>query len=162
MFRRKYTQWLEFLIIGLLLLTIFNVFIDVVLRYAFNNSSIALQEMEWHLFSAMFLLGIAYTLQNDAHVRVDIFYAKFKPKKQALINIIGFVLFILPISLLIAYYGIDFTYNAYEISEQSGDPGGLTSRFIIKSIIPISFILVIISGIFFAQDNYKLFKESSS
>ena len=118
--------------------------------------------MEWHLFSAMFLLGIAYTLQNDAHVRVDIFYAKFKPKKQALINIIGFVLFILPISLLIAYYGIDFTYNAYEISEQSGDPGGLTSRFIIKSIIPISFILVIISGAFFAQDNYKLFKESRS
>jgi TRAP-type mannitol/chloroaromatic compound transport system permease small subunit len=162
LFRRKYTQWLEFLIIGLLLLTIFNVFIDVVLRYAFNNSSIALQEMEWHLFSAMFLLGIAYTLQNDAHVRVDIFYAKFKPKKQALINIIGFVLFILPISLLIAYYGIDFTYNAYEISEQSGDPGGLTYRFIIKSIIPISFILVIISGAFFAQDNYKLFKESRS
>jgi len=162
LFRRKYTQWLEFLIIGLLLLTIFNVFIDVVLRYAFNNSSIALQEMEWHLFSALFLLGIAYTLQNDAHVRVDIFYAKFEPKKQALINIIGFVLFILPISLLIAYYGIDFTYNAYEISEQSGDPGGLTYRFIIKSSIPISFILVIISGAFFAQDNYKLCKESRS
>lgn len=141
------------------MLTILNVFIDVVLRYAFNNSSIALQEMEWHLFSALFLLGISYTLQHDAHVRVDIFYANLLPKKQALINIIGFVIFILPISLLIVYYGLDFAYGAYTINEQSGDPGGLTHRFIIKSIIPISFILVIISGILFAKDNYKVLKQ---
>ncbi|MBC8493164.1 MAG: TRAP transporter small permease subunit [bacterium] len=154
-----YTRWLESLTIGLLLLTILNVFIDVVLRYAFNNSSIALQEMEWHLFSALFLLGISYTLQSDAHVRVDIFYANLLPKKQALINIIGFVIFILPISLLIVYYGLDFAYGAYTINEQSGDPGGLTHRFIIKSIIPISFILVIISGILFAKDNYKVLKQ---
>ncbi len=144
---------MENLTVGLLLLTIFNVFIDVVLRYVFNNSSIALQEMEWHLFSAMFLLGIAYTLQSDAHVRVDIFYAKKDIKQQAIINIAGFVVFVIPISILIAYYGIDFTYAAYEINEQSGDPGGLTHRFIIKSIIPISFILVIISGFIFAKDN---------
>jgi TRAP-type mannitol/chloroaromatic compound transport system permease small subunit len=79
------------------------VFIDVVLRYAFNNSSIALQELEWHLFSAMFLLSIAYGLQNDIHVRVDVFYLNFSPKTQALINIIGSAVFILPISLLITY-----------------------------------------------------------
>ncbi|WXT99635.1 MAG: hypothetical protein Ctma_0339 [Catillopecten margaritatus gill symbiont] len=157
--RRRYAQWLERLIVGLLLLTIANVFIDVALRYGFNNSSIALQEMEWHLFSSMFLLGIAYTLQTDAHVRVDIFYAKFAPKKQAIINLIGYVIFILPISLLIAYYGIDFAYSAYAISEQSGDPGGLTHRFIIKSVIPLSFILVIISGGLFAKDNYKVLKQ---
>lgn len=154
-----YTRWLERLIVGLLLLTIFNVFLDVLLRYAFNNSSIALQEMEWHLFSAMFLLGISYTLQKDAHVRVDIFYTKFSPQKQALINLIGFALCILPISLLVAYYGIDFAYSAYLINEQSGDPGGLTHRFIIKSIIPISFILIIISGILFAKNNYEVLKK---
>jgi TRAP-type mannitol/chloroaromatic compound transport system permease small subunit len=68
----------------LLLLPIANVFVDVVLRYAFNNSSIALQELEWHLFSAMFLLSIAYGLQNDTHVRVDVFYLNFSPKTQAL------------------------------------------------------------------------------
>jgi len=155
----RYTQWLERLVVGLLLLTIFNVFLDVVLRYAFNNSSIALQEMEWHLFSAMFLLGISYTLQKDAHVRVDVFYAKFSPQRQALINLIGFAIFILPISLLIAYDGIDFAYSAYAINEQSDAPGGLTHRFIIKSIIPISFILVIISGILFAKNNYEVLKQ---
>ncbi len=115
--------------------------------------------MEWHLFSSLFLLGISYTLQQDAHVRVDIFYATFTRKKQALINITGFVIFILPISLLIAYYGFDYAYNAYEIGELSGDPGGLTHRFIIKSIIPISFILVIVSGVLFVKDNYKVFKQ---
>jgi len=157
--RRKYTKWLEELTVGLLLLMTANVFIDVVLRYVFNNSSIALQEMEWHLFSVMFLFGIAYTLQKDAHVRVDIFYAKLSAKKQAVINISGFCLFILPISLLIVYYGADFAYSAYEINEKSPDPGGLTQLFIIKSMIPISFILVIISGILFAKDNYRIIKS---
>lgn len=159
MFKQKYTQYLENIIVGLLLLTILNVFIDVILRYAFNNSSIALQEMEWHLFATMFLLGIAYTLQCDAHVRVDIFYAKFNQKKQALINIIGLIIFVLPISLLIIYYGMDFAYQSFLLNEQSGDPGGLQYRFIIKSIIPISGILVIISGLIFAQNNYTRLKK---
>jgi len=159
LFQKNYKKWLESLTIFLLLLTILNVFIDVTLRYVFNNSSIGLQELEWHLFSAMFLLGIAYTLQKDAHVRVDIFYANFAPKKQALVNIVGFFSFIVPISLIIIYYGFNFAYNAYSIGEQSGDPGGLQYRFIIKSIIPISFILVIISGIIFTKDNYKVLKK---
>jgi TRAP-type mannitol/chloroaromatic compound transport system permease small subunit len=155
----KYTKWLENLTIGLLLLTIFTIFTDVTLRYVFNNSSIAIQEMGWHLFSAMFLLGISYTLQHDAHVRVDVFYAKFEVKKQAWINIIGFVIFILPISILIIYDGIDFSYQAFLLNEQSGDPGGLPYRFIIKGIIPLSFILLIISGLIFTQNNFKKIKS---
>lgn len=159
MFKQKYTQYLENITVGLLLLTIFNVFIDVVLRYVFNNASIALQELEWHLFSAMFLLGIAYTLQCDAHVRVDVIYAKFKPKKQALINLIGLAIFVMPISLLISYYGLDFAYQSFLLNEQSSDPGGLMYRFIIKGMISISFVLVIISGMIFAQSNYKVFRQ---
>jgi TRAP-type mannitol/chloroaromatic compound transport system permease small subunit len=81
------------------------------------------------------------------------------PQIHALFNLIGFALCILPISLLVAYYGIDFAYSAYLINEQSGDPGGLTHRFIIKSIIPISFILIIISGILFAKNNYEVLKQ---
>lgn len=158
-FQLSYNKWIERTIIVLLLLTIANVFIDVVLRYVFNNGSIALQEMEWHLFSVMFLLGIPYTLQQDAHVRIDIFYAKFSVKKQAWVNIIGFVIFILPISTLIAYNGFDFAYQSYVLNETSGDPGGLAYRFIIKSIIPLSFILVIISGLIFAKNNYLVLKK---
>ncbi|QKQ23652.1 TRAP transporter small permease subunit [Candidatus Ruthia endofausta] len=154
----KYTKWLENLTIGLLLLTIFTIFIDVVLRYAFNNSSITIQEMGWHLFSAMFLLGISYTLQNDAHVRVDIFYANLSVKRQAWINLIGFVIFVLPISVLIIYNGVDFSYQAFLLNEQSGDPGGLPYRFIIKGVIPLSFILLIMSGLIFVRNNLKKLK----
>ncbi|SMM99684.1 TRAP dicarboxylate transporter, DctQ subunit, unknown substrate 6 [uncultured Candidatus Thioglobus sp.] len=154
-----YALWLERITTVLLLLTIANVFLDVVLRYVFNNTLIGLQELEWHLFSGLFLLGIAYTLQNDAHVRMDIFYDKFSPKKQAWINIIGFVIFIIPISVLIVYNGFDFAYQSYSLNEQSGDPGGLKYRFIIKSVIPISFILVIISGFIFAKNNYLVLKK---
>ncbi|VVM21245.1 hypothetical protein BSPWISOXPB_8042 [uncultured Gammaproteobacteria bacterium] len=104
-------------------------------------------------FSDVFTLYCLW-LQNDTHVRVDVFYLNFPPKTQALINIIGSVVFILPISLLITYYGFDFAYLAFEIGEKSGDPGGLYYRFIIKSIIPLSFILVIISGVIFAKNHY--------
>ena len=158
MFRKTYTKWLENAVIWLLILTILNVFINVVLRYGFNNSSIAIQEMQWHLFSAMFLLGIAYSLQNDSHVRVDVLYDNFSSKKQAIINIVGFFIFILPISFLIIYYGFYFTKDAFVIGEISADPGGLTHRYLIKSIIPISFILTIISGGFFTYDNIKRLK----
>ncbi|KAA0441294.1 MAG: TRAP transporter small permease subunit [Candidatus Thioglobus sp.] len=147
------------MLIGLLLLTIFNVFIDVLLRYVFSNSSIALQELEWHLFSSLFLLSIGYTLQADAHIRVDVFYAKFSPKKQALLNLVGLTIFVLPISLLSAYYGFDFAYQSFLLSEQSGDPGGLTHRFIIKSMISVSFILTIISALIFARKNYKVLAQ---
>ncbi|SMN10653.1 TRAP dicarboxylate transporter, DctQ subunit, unknown substrate 6 [uncultured Candidatus Thioglobus sp.] len=128
----------------------------------FNNTLIGLQELEWHLFSGLFLLGIAYTLQNNAHVRMDVFYDKFSPKKQAVINIVGFIIFIIPISVLIAYDGFGFAYESYLLGEQSGDPGGLKYRFIIKSVIPISFILVIISGFIFAKNNYLIFKKTSA
>lgn len=155
----RYNQWLERITVGLLLLTIANVFIDVVLRYVFNNSLIALQELEWHLFSTLFLLSIAYALHQDAHVRVDIFYAKFSPQKQSWINIIGFVIFILPINILIVYYGFEFARESFLLNEQSADPGGLYYRFIIKSMIPISAILVIISGFIFAQNNFMALKK---
>lgn len=162
MLEKFYARWLERITTALLLLTIINVFLDVVLRYVFNNTLIGLQELEWHLFSGLFLLGIAYTLQNNAHVRMDVFYDKFSPKKQAVINIVGFIIFIIPISVLIAYDGFGFAYESYLLGEQSGDPGGLKYRFIIKSVIPISFILVIISGFIFAKNNYLIFKKTSA
>ena len=150
---------IEALTISLLLLTILSVFANVVLRYVFNNSYIALQELEWHFFSALFLLTMSYALQKDAHVRVDLIYQRLGLKKQAFINIIGAIFFILPISFIIIYYGIAFSYEAYLLSEESGDPGGLPYRFVIKSIMPISFALLIINTATFISRNWWLFKH---
>ena len=74
---------------GLNLLMLLNVFYDSILRYFFSSGSIALQEMEWHLFSIVFLFGMAYTLKEDGHVRVDILYEKFSPRWKAIVNIGG-------------------------------------------------------------------------
>ncbi len=133
----------------LLLGLLFNVFYDVIMRYLFNDVSIGMQELEWHLYATVFLLGISYTLKENAHVRVDIIYEKLSPKKQAFVDITGTLFFLLPFSILITYYGIGFAQESYSLGESSGDPGGLPYRWIIKSMISLSFIFVIISSLGF-------------
>nr|WP_261817445.1 TRAP transporter small permease subunit [Vibrio gallicus] len=131
----------------LFLLLLANVVYDVVMRYVFNDVSIAMQEMEWHLFSAVFLLGVPFALKTHGHVRVDVFYERFSVKTQATIDILGTLVWLLPFSLLVAWYGIDFAWQAYELGEKSGDPGGLAYRWIIKAAIPVSFLFIAISGV---------------
>jgi TRAP-type mannitol/chloroaromatic compound transport system permease small subunit len=125
-----------------MILLLVNVFVDVVMRYAFNDVSIGMQELEWHLFSCMFLLGIPYAIQGNTHVRVDIFYDLWSDRKKAWVNLIGALVFILPFISIVAYYSFDFAYEAYDMGEGSGDPGGLPYRWLIKSMIPISFTLM--------------------
>ncbi len=125
-----------------MILLLFNVFYDVIMRYAFNDVSIAMQELEWHLFSCVFLLGIPYAIRENSHVRVDILYDRWSLKTQALINLFGVIIFILPFVGLVTYYSISFAFDAYQMGEGSGDPGGLPYRWIIKGLIPFSFMLM--------------------
>ena len=129
----------------LMLLMIANVFYDVVMRYFFNDVNIGMQELEWHLFAAMFMFGIAYTLKEDAHVRVDIFYDAMSAKKQAIVNIFGSIFLALPMTLLILYYGYGYAMDAYTIGEGSGDPGGLPHRWIVRAVIPASSFFLVLS-----------------
>jgi len=140
-----------------MVLMILNVFYDVIMRYFFNTGSIAMQEMEWHLFSIIILLGISYTLKEDSHVRVDIVYSKLSSRKKAMINMIGSILFILPISILVGISSIDTAVDAFISMEQSGDPGGLPYRWIVKSLIPLSFLLLIITTIGFFIKNLNIY-----
>jgi len=129
-----------------MVLMILNVFYDVVSRYIFRANSIAMQEMEWHLFSVVILLGVAYTLKEDGHVRVDIIYDKLSERKQAMINMLGVVFAILPIALLVGISSIENASEAYLSMEQSGNPGGLPYRWIVKALIPLSFLLLLITS----------------
>jgi len=132
----------------LMLLMVLNVFYDVIMRYFFNDVSIGMQELEWHLFGAMFMFGIGYTFKEDGHVRVDVFYDQMTIRSQAFVNIFGSIIFALPITLLILYFSIDYTYQAYEMGEGSADPGGLPYRWIIRSVIPISSVFLTLSIIY--------------
>jgi TRAP-type mannitol/chloroaromatic compound transport system permease small subunit len=141
-----------------IVLMILNVTYDVVARYFFNTGSIAMQEMEWHLFSVVILLGISYTLKEDGHVRVDVIYDRCNPKRKALINMVGVILFIFPISILVGLSSIGNAQEAYLSNEMSGDPGGLPHRWIVKALIPLSFLLLIITAIGYFIKNLNAYK----
>ena len=131
----------------LFLLLLANVVYDVVMRYVFNDVSIAFQEMEWHLFSAVFLLGVPYAIKAGGHVRVDVFYERLSVKARAIIDLIGTFVFLFPFCLLVAWFGIDFAKESFALGETSGDPGGLPYRWVIKAMIPLSFFFMAISGV---------------
>ena len=138
------------------LLMLVNVFYDAIMRYFFKTGSIALQEMEWHLFAIVFLFGIAYGLKEDGHVRVDVLYDRFSPRWKAIVNIGGAVLLLLPLSVLIIEGSVWYVQEAYTSGEVSGDPGGLTHRWLIKLVIPASFVFLVVSAVGFIIHNVNI------
>jgi len=155
----KLTKFLGNILFIVMILMTMNVFYDVVMRYFFRSGSIAMQEMEWHLFSVVILIGVSYSLMEEAHVRVDVLYDKWSPKKKAMINMMGAIVFLLPISLLIALLSVDFVMEAYNSNEISGDPGGLKYRWIIKGLIPASFWLLIFFDIGYFVKNLNIYRR---
>lgn len=131
----------------LFVIMLFNVFYDVIMRYMFNDVSIGMQELEWHLYAAVFLLGVPYTLRAGGHVRVDLIYERLSGRTKALIDMLGTLLLLVPFCALVGWYGIDFARESFELGEMSGDPGGLPYRWIIKSVIPFAFFAMLISGV---------------
>ncbi|WP_456488095.1 TRAP transporter small permease subunit [Caminibacter pacificus] len=133
-------------VIALISLTLL-VSYDVIARKLFHGGSIALQELEWHLYDIVFLFAIAYTLSKDKHVRVDIFYDKFPFKLKKTINLITILFFVIPLSVLIIVEAIPFVQMSYAQHESSGDPGGLCCRWIIKSAMIWAFAVVYLQSI---------------
>ncbi len=132
---------------SVLVLLSFLIVYDALSRYLFHSGSIALQELEWHLFDLVILLGISFALKEGAHVRVDIFYAHFKPRTKSIVSIISNLFLILPFSMLILYMGYDFVLQSYIQSEGSCDPGGLPYRFVVKGVMLLSFFLVAVQSV---------------
>ena len=165
------------LLIGLVLLIVYN----VIARYAFSASSLGLEELTWHFYAAIFLLGIPYALRSDSHVRVDLIFEKLSPKTQAIIDLTGTLLFLIPSCLIIAWTGWNFTVSAYQfgvqpdsisaffnqitstgIGEKSQDSGGLLNRWIIKGVIPLSFCCLLLAGIRVGLEKIVFFKNTKT
>jgi TRAP-type mannitol/chloroaromatic compound transport system permease small subunit len=156
---RKIIDTMGYMCVILMLLMVANVFYDVLMRYFFNDVSIGMQELEWHLFAAMFMFGIGYTLKEDGHVRVDIFYEKWLPHTQAKMDILAALVFALPIAVIVMYYGYSYTLDAYQMNEGSPDPGGLPSRWIIRSVIPLSNLFLILCIFYTILENLLKLKR---
>ena len=154
----KLIDWMGNILVVFLLLMILNVFYDVIMRYAFHDSSIAMQEMEWHLFAIVILFGVAYSLKEDAHVRVDFIYDRLSVKTRAMINIIGTIIFLIPFTLLIIYGSYPFVMDSYTTNETSSDPGGLKHLWMIKAAIPLAMIILLIEAFHYIIKNINIYR----
>ena len=152
----KYLGYFTAFIVSILVLLVVY---DATARYLFSTGSIALQELEWHLFDVIILFGIAYTLRENAHVRVDIFYASYSEKTKAVVNIISSLFFTLPFSALIIYIGIDFVHLSFIQNEASSNPGGLEYRYLVKALLPLSFVFLTLQAL---RDTVVNFNEWKS
>jgi len=120
---------------------------DAAMRYLFSAGSIALQEIEWHIFDIIFLLGLAYALKHDKHVRVDIFFERYSQQTRAIVQILSMLLLVIPFSLIFLNDALDMTYQSFLQHEVSSDPGGLTDRWLIKAVLALSFVLLIVQTV---------------
>ncbi|WP_428245560.1 TRAP transporter small permease subunit [Ferrovibrio sp.] len=135
----RLASWTGF---ALVLVMAFN----VLLRYGFRTGSVAMQELEWHLMAPVSLLCMAYAIKHEGHVRVDILYGRFSPKAQ---QVIEFISCLAAVALCVIVVKLSYGYveQSFRIGEGSPDPGGLPYRFILKSMIPAGFILLLLQSI---------------
>ena len=133
-------------VVALIVLTLL-VSYEVIVRKLFHGGSIAIQELEWHLYDITFLFAIAYTLSHNKHVRVDILYNKFPKKVKLTIDFVAVLFFIVPLATLIFVEAIPFVQMSYAQGEGSGDPGGLCCRWIIKSAMIWAFLMLYLQAI---------------
>jgi len=129
---------------------------DAGMRYLFSEGSIALQEIEWHLFDIIFLLGLSYALKHDKHVRVDIFFERYSHDTKAVVQILSMLMLVIPFSLLFVSDAFNMTWQSYLQHEVSPDPGGLGSRWVIKAFLPASFVLLILQAV---SEIFKAFHQ---
>ncbi len=133
-------------------LTVFMVlvtFVVVVMRYAFDAGYIWIQESVIWMHAAVFMLGAAYTLHEDEHVRVDVFYRNMSPRRRAWVDLVGVVLFLLPVCVILAWNSWDFVVQSWRIGESSREPGGLPFPFLplLKSVLLLMPLTVALQGV---------------
>lgn len=142
-------------------LLVITVFYDVIMRYVFKSGSIAVQEMQWHIFSVIFLIGAAYTLKQDGHVRVDILYTNFSKKTKAWVDFLGAFIFLIPFSIIVIISAKMFIIGSWNVNEISPDPGGLPYRYLLKAMIPTGFVLLILQSLSEAFKNLLIILNDS-
>jgi TRAP-type mannitol/chloroaromatic compound transport system permease small subunit len=142
-----FSEWTGRMVAWLTLLMVLITFLVVILRYAFSMGWIAMQESITYLYALVFLLGTAYTLKHDGHVRVDIFYRTMRPKAKALVNLCGILLLLLPTCVFLFWVSWDYVADSWSVRESSREAGGLPGVFLLKTVILVMTALIFLQGI---------------
>jgi TRAP-type mannitol/chloroaromatic compound transport system permease small subunit len=142
----RFTEKLGLLTQYLGLFLVINTALVVALRYVFNWSPIALQEAMTYLHATLFMVGAAYTLKHDGHVRVDVFYQHYSERKKALINLLGTLFLLFPTSLFILIICLPYVESSWAIGERSIEGNGLPWVYLLKSLLLIQPVLLMVQG----------------
>ena len=152
-------QWLALLLV---LVGAFNALARYEARYtSVSLSSNAYLDLQWYLFSLIFLLGAAYGLNHDYHVRVDVIYSRMGRRGRAWVDLLGTVLFLIPFSMLMLWVSWPPVLRSWSILEASSDPGGLP-RYPIKTVILFSFALLLLQAVSQAVKNVAILRDEGS
>lgn len=136
----RMTSWVWVILIGVI---IYN----VIQRYVFSIGSIALEELQWHLYAIGFMIGLSYCFVEDRHVRVDVVAEQLRPKARAVIEMLGLLLLLIPFSAAIMIEAIPFFLTSWNLSEVSSAPSGLPYRWLLKSFIIWGFGLLLLAAL---------------
>lgn len=143
----QFIDWIGRSISWLTLAMVLVTFLVVVLRYVFNTGWIALQESISYFHSVVFLLGAAYTLKQNAHVRVDIFYDRLSETGKAWVDLLGHLFILMPVMIFILWVSWPYVTDAWRVKEGSREAGGLPGVYLLKSVILMMAGLLILQGI---------------
>lgn len=131
----------------LTLLLVILVMTVVISRYLLGVGSIAIQESVSYVHAIIFMLGLAFTLQHGGHVRVDIFYREFSPRRKAIVDLIGAAIFLLPFCGLILFGSWDYVMASWSIRETSSETGGIAAVYLLKTLMIIMPITLGLQGV---------------
>ena len=143
----RFIDWSGRTVSWLTLLMVIVTFIIVVLRYVFDIGWIALQESVTYMHAMVFLVGASWTLQQEAHVRVDIFYSRFSPRTKAWVDLGGSLLLLLPVMAFVAWISWTYVLDSWGVFEGSREAGGLPAVFLLKSLILVMAVMLILQAL---------------
>ena len=142
----QFIDWTGRFVSWLVLAMVLVTFLVVVLRYVFDLGWIALQESISYLHSIVFLVGAAYTLKHNGHVRVDIFYSQLSERGKAWVDLIGHLFILMPVMVFIIWVSWPYIEASWQVTESSREAGGLPGVYLLKSLILLMASLLILQG----------------
>jgi TRAP-type mannitol/chloroaromatic compound transport system permease small subunit len=148
----EWTSWVALVIVAIMAT-------NVILRYLFSVGTVWAQELEWHLLVPLILFGMSYAMRHGEHVRVDIVYAKFSDRTKHIVDFVSALLCAV-LSVLVIWFSLHYVQQAYVIDEGSPDPGGIPHRYLIKSLIPIGFALLLLQSLASALGSLEKVRRS--
>lgn len=144
--------WINIVLIGVILASVF-------MRYGMNQAMVTLEELTWYMYAVGIMFGLSYGVVKNSHIRVDILHSNFPRKLQYAVEMFGLLFLLLPFAIVIFYHSLSWVWDSYVISEASSSPQGLSHRWIIKSVIPVSFFLLTLAGIARLIQSFVLFRH---